>query len=67
MISAQLKKVILSLSFWRSVVSTVMSGSLFASFPIVDYVPTARAFFLIRHHYSKKVPVEKESFSFFEK
>ena len=28
-----------------------MFGSIFAAFRIVDYVPTARAFFLIRHHY----------------
>ena len=44
------------------VVSTVMFGSIFAVFHIVDYVPTARAFFLIRHHCSKKVPVETEIF-----
>ena len=31
-----------------------MFGSIFDAFRIVDYVPTARAFFLIRHHYSKK-------------
>ena len=30
----------------KVVVSTVMSGSLFARFPIVDYVNTAVAFFL---------------------
>ena len=38
-----------------------MFGSIFDAFRIVDYVPTARAFFLIRHHCSKKVPVETES------
>ena len=43
------------------VVSTVMFGFIFAAFRIVDYVPTAEAFFLLRHHYSKKVLVEKES------
>ena len=31
-----------------------MFGSIFAAFRIVDYVPTAKAFFLLRHHYSKK-------------
>ena len=31
-----------------------MFGSIFAAFHIVDYVPKARAFFLIRHHCSKK-------------
>ena len=38
-----------------------MFGSIFDAFRIVDYVPTAKAFFLIRHHYSKKVPLETES------
>ena len=31
-----------------------MSSLLVDAFRIVDYVPTARTFFLIRHHYSKK-------------
>ena len=49
-------------SLKHKVVSTVMFGSIFNAFRIVDYVvPTTRAFFLICHHYSKKVPVETES------
>ena len=45
----------------RVVVSTVMFGSIFAAFGIVDYVHTAKAFFQLRHHYSRKVLVETES------
>ena len=37
----------------QTVVSTVMSGSIFAAFRMVDYVHTARAFFLLRHHYKE--------------
>ena len=42
------------------VVSTVMSGVLFASFRIVDYVNTVVAFFYDVIIVKKKVPVETE-------
>ena len=43
------------------VVTTVMSGVIFAHFPTVECIPTTCSFLLWRHKCSKKVPVEKES------
>ena len=45
-----------------TVVSTVMSGILFACFPTVDYVTTAVAFFYDVIIVQKKVPVDSKSF-----
>ena len=47
---------------WKVVVSTVVSGILFAHFPTVVCVCKGCSFLLWRHSCSKKVPVEKESF-----
>ena len=45
----------------QSVVSTIISGVLFARFRIVNHFVERVAFYLWHHEWSKKVPVEKES------
>ena len=45
----------------KMVVSIICFSSLFVPFRTVEYVESAKAFYLLHHSLEKKVPMEKES------